>query len=120
MSKSLGSVEMCERCGREKVLTDANSPGAWYWWCMECPSATNVDAPSLPCTCSVQHDATMRYFVRHCPLHAAAPSLLEALKEAICWFGTGGSAEKAGCKCETMTDARDKALDAIAKAEGRS
>ena len=55
-------------------------------------------------------------------LIAAAPDLLEALKEAYCWnrgHEAGTPAER-GCKCETWHDAETMIAAAIAKAEGRS
>ena len=39
---------------------------------------------SLSCGCMVGHELQSPYFpIRHCPLHAAAPELLEAAKAAI-------------------------------------
>ena len=39
---------------------------------------------SLSCGCMVGHELQSPYFpIRHCPLHAAAPELLAALKKAI-------------------------------------
>ena len=42
--------------------------------------------------------------------------LLEALEEALCWFGAGMNASSAGAQCDTLGEARKKCIDAIAKA----
>jgi hypothetical protein len=47
---------------------------------------------------------------------AVYDGLLAALKETVCWFGAGMTAEQAGAKCETANDAREMALAAIAAA----
>ena len=51
-------------------------------------------------------------------LIASAPSLYEALEELLCWVGAGMSAEKAGAKCETLTEARTQAIYALADSRG--
>ncbi len=53
-------------------------------------------------------------------LIAAAPDLLQALKEATCWLrGTGKTAAESGCHCETLHEVQTLIWAAIAKAEGK-
>lgn len=48
-------------------------------------------------------------------LMAAAPEMADALKELLCWLGSG-SALSNGAKCEMLTEATDQARAALAKA----
>ena len=54
-------------------------------------------------------------------LVAAAPELLEALKEAQAWInqGTGSTPHERGAKCETLGDVFEMIESAKDKAEGR-
>lgn len=59
-----------------------------------------------------------RPVVTNAHLIAAAPELLEALKELLAWTGPG-TAQKNGARCETWSEAEDKSRAAISKAESR-
>lgn len=48
-------------------------------------------------------------------LFSAAPELADALKELLCWLGSG-SALSNGAKCEMLTEATDQARAALHKA----
>ena len=50
-------------------------------------------------------------------LMASAVKLYEALDELLCWLGPG-SAASLGANCETLMEAKDKAIAAIARARG--
>ena len=53
-------------------------------------------------------------------LVAAAPELLEALREALCWIPDGSrqTPDQRGAKCETAYDARKMVRAILSKAEG--
>ena len=78
---------------------------------------------SEPCGCSVQRDAAGYMFPALCPLHAAAPALLEAL-EGIVKVNTRiqepSTFENVDDWIVVSRDAFDKARAAIAQAKGES
>ena len=61
---------------------------------------------SKPCGCTTLERLTEWEEIKYCTVHKSAPELLEALQALVVHPGCGGS------------DARQIALDAIAKAKG--
>ena len=102
-----------------------HTPGPWRFWDRG-EDYTNSLITDASGASGIAHligrirgnDVTIPEMRANARLIAAAPELLEALREMRCWIGNGKPAAKMGATCETLSGALDLADAAIAKAEG--